>query len=267
MNYEQGLERLKQQAQGTAWYMDFALYEGRLRDNLERGRRYGTAPQLLAERFEIIDQLNRLSNDHTGVSFVDLCQDSNRASHPTPKADAPLPSDDRAIDRGPAVFTFRSDPPPSNVHIDIHTNLYISYSGQDKTYLDELHSHLEFYVRSGAVSYWDDTKVGPGAVRQQEMKKALWSAKKAILLVSAAYLASDAIAAHELPFLLAGARRGDLMLLNVIVRPCAFARSELNAFRSFNDPEQPVMAMSDSQREDLWHRLAETVASPLNLSL
>src|SRR5690242_7056602 len=49
MDYEQGLERLKQEAKGTDWLAEFDLYEFRLRDNLSRERRYGTTEQIRAE--------------------------------------------------------------------------------------------------------------------------------------------------------------------------------------------------------------------------
>src|SRR5262249_45005030 len=73
MNYERGLEQLMQQARGTSWQEECALYEARLRDNLHQERRYGTTEQTRSDRAQIVEQLNRLAYEHLQVSFVDLC--------------------------------------------------------------------------------------------------------------------------------------------------------------------------------------------------
>jgi WD40 repeat protein len=72
MNYEQGLEQLKQRLHGTTMEQDFLVYEARLRENLHNERLYGTREQYLSERAQIIDQLNRLAQQ-VNVSFNDLC--------------------------------------------------------------------------------------------------------------------------------------------------------------------------------------------------
>src|SRR5437773_2268971 len=77
MGYERGLEQLTQQARGTSWFQECALYEGRLRDNLNEERRYGTTEQTRSNRAQILDQLNLLAYEHLKVSFVDLCIGKN----------------------------------------------------------------------------------------------------------------------------------------------------------------------------------------------
>jgi tetratricopeptide (TPR) repeat protein len=73
LNYEYGLDRLKQRVSGTERYREFLTYEARLRENLGRERLYGTTEQVRASRAEIIDQLNGLVEELINVSFNDLC--------------------------------------------------------------------------------------------------------------------------------------------------------------------------------------------------
>jgi hypothetical protein len=96
MDYERGLTELKDHLQGDA-RREFNVHEARLRENLDRERRYGSTETTRAERAAILDALNRLALAHLNVSFNDLCQ-------PTPPSGAypthgPAPtSDTRAID-------------------------------------------------------------------------------------------------------------------------------------------------------------------------
>ena len=73
MDFERGLDALKQIAKGAPWYGDFTLQEARLRENLAQARRYGDHQTLKAERAQIVEQLNTLALTHLNISFTDLC--------------------------------------------------------------------------------------------------------------------------------------------------------------------------------------------------
>lgn len=73
MDYERGLERLKQLAEGTDWYQDITPHETTLLDRLHDERLYGPAPQTHQELMRAVDQLNRLAFKCLGISFNDLC--------------------------------------------------------------------------------------------------------------------------------------------------------------------------------------------------
>ena len=72
MDYEQGLEQLKQRLQGTTWEPEFLVYEQRLRENLHNERLYGSNEQIRSDRARIIDQLNRLARQ-ININFNNLC--------------------------------------------------------------------------------------------------------------------------------------------------------------------------------------------------
>ena len=72
LDYENGLRRLKQQL-GNEDDRDFRVFESRLRDCMERERRYAPNENTRHIKAEIVDSLNQLAMDRVGVSFNELC--------------------------------------------------------------------------------------------------------------------------------------------------------------------------------------------------
>lgn len=149
----------------------------------------------------------------------------------------------------------------------VRTKVFISYSHKDKKFLDELHRHVRFLERAGKVNSWDDTKIAPGSQWHEEIKKAIASAKVAVLLVSADFLASEFIAEDELPLLLAAAKQEGAIILPVIVSSCLFAESNIAQFQAINSPSKPLREMSPGQRDEVWVQVAQLIEEQLKLLL
>ena len=79
--------------------------------------------------------------------------------------------------------------------------------------------------RSFGIERWDDTRLQTGRWRDQ-IERAIDSAKVAILLVSADFLASDFIENEELPPLLDKAQRKGTVILPVILTSCLFTETK-----------------------------------------
>lgn len=247
MDYERGLARLKQIVSNTAQEQDFLTYEARLRESLHDEGLYGSNEQIRADRARIIGGLNRLAA-HFGTSFNDLCLlPGNTPSFQTP------PKPNNATNQNAQPQPLRATPTSQR------TIAYISFHPRDKAYLEELHTCLDQFARK---AYWDRTKIMPGADQQKEITTALNSTKVAILLVSADFLAAeppDYIATYELPALLQATHSEEIILLSVIVRPCAFAYSDLRLFQPVNPPNQPLSDLNQSKRAKIWLQVAEQV--------
>ena len=130
------------------------------------------------------------------------------------------------------------------------TQIFVSYSHTDTDWLKRLQVHLKPLERTGAIEWWDDTQILPGMVWRDEIEKALNAADIAVLLVSADFLASDFIANHELPPLLAAAQDKGLTILSLIVSPSQFENMpELSRFQAVNPPSQPLIGLSKAEQD------------------
>lgn len=143
------------------------------------------------------------------------------------------------------------------------TKIFISYSHNDVADLQRLQVHLKPLEREGLVERWDDTRIRTGQRWKDEIEKALASAKVAVLLVSADFLASDFINEVELPSLLTAAQEEGLVIMPVILSPCRFKQSSLSQFQAVNPTDKPLNSLSRSEQEALWVRLTEDIESVL----
>jgi tetratricopeptide (TPR) repeat protein len=144
------------------------------------------------------------------------------------------------------------------------SKVFISYSHDDKVYLDRLQKHLRPHVRSGALPVWVDTQLKAGDEWKKEIEAALDAAQVAILLVSVSFLASDFVAEEELPRLLTAAEERGVVIVPVILTPCSFRRSSLKKYQTINNPARPLSLMPDGEHDVVWDRLVERVLEALD---
>src|SRR5205823_3965869 len=117
--------------------------------------------------------------------------------------------------------------------------VFISYSHKDAEWLERLRVHLSPVEREGIIDLWDDTRIEAGVQWKEAIMDALETARVAVLLISADFLASDFIAEHELPTLLARAKEGGTTIIPIILSPSLFTSTDLGTFQSINAPNQP----------------------------
>lgn len=129
------------------------------------------------------------------------------------------------------------------------TRVFISYSREDFKWRDQLCKHLEPLRRDQKIDVWDDRKIRPGDVWEEEIKKAIDSAKMAVVLISKNYFASDFISSVELPLLLAAAKKERTPLIQVIIGTCDIGE-ELSGFQSVNPPSKPLEGMRNEVKRD-----------------
>src|SRR5687767_3885641 len=126
--------------------------------------------------------------------------------------------------------------------------VFVSYSHQDAEWLERFKIHLKPLEREGRIAVWDDTQIKAGEKWRSAIENSLASARAAVLLVSADFLASDFVAANELPPLLAAAEKHGCVILPLIVKPCRFTNTEgLKEFQAVNPPSRPLIKMSENE--------------------
>lgn len=143
------------------------------------------------------------------------------------------------------------------------TRVFISYSQKDEEHVQRLKTHFAHYERKGMIEIWDETKIAPGALWQEEIRKAIARTKVVLLLVSADYLASQWVTENELPPLLHAAYTEGATIIPVIVSACAFADSELARFQTVNSPEKPLSSLRWDERETIWATVAQMVSGAM----
>jgi len=94
--------------------------------------------------------------------------------------------------------------------------VFISYSHQNRSYIDRLMVHLKPLAKKGLLDIWEDRKIKTGDKWQKEIEKALSDASIAILMISADFMASDFIVDNELPPLLTKADVNGTKILPVL---------------------------------------------------
>jgi hypothetical protein len=93
------------------------------------------------------------------------------------------------------------------------------------------------------------------------LNEAIDTSDGAILLISGDFLNSDFIQAKELPRLFAAKEQRKILFFPVNVRPSPVKLSkDLAQFQMFNNPDQPLSAMSEWEVEKELTRLTEEIA-------
>ncbi len=138
--------------------------------------------------------------------------------------------------------------------------IFISYSHVDERWLRRLQIHLKPLKETFQTEIWSDKQLQPGTNWRSEIQAAIASSQICIALISADFLASDFITQDELPPLLHGATTGGKKVLFLIVGPSLFEKLDnLSVFQAFNDPQRPLLAMSDYEQEAKFSELSSYV--------
>ena len=138
--------------------------------------------------------------------------------------------------------------------------IFISYSHKDHEYLDRLMIHLRPLEKQRLIDPWVDTRLLAGDKWKKEIEKALRSAKVAVLMVSADFLASDFIIDNELPPLLQAAEHNGTLIIPVILKPCRFTREKtLREFQAINPPDEPLCLLNENERELVYDTIAQRI--------
>jgi hypothetical protein len=142
----------------------------------------------------------------------------------------------------------------------LRNEIFISYSHKDAYWLERLQVHLKPYLREDSTQAWDDTKIRAGDRWKETINQALASAKVAVLLVSADFLASTFIYEEELPYLLQAANEKQVTMIPVAVHPCGWKTTPLKSIQWANNPDAPLSQLDATKREAELARIAELIA-------
>jgi hypothetical protein len=139
------------------------------------------------------------------------------------------------------------------------SHVFVSYNHNDVRWVKRLRVHLKPLEKRYGIVVWDYTQIRPGAKWREETENAMDSARVAILLITADFLASDFIRNDELPRLLRAAETDGTVILPIIVSPSTFSQTSLANFQSVNDPSRPLNGLSKEAQEAIFVRVSQVV--------
>lgn len=131
---------------------------------------------------------------------------------------------------------------------NMRDQIFISYSSENKKWLQMLELYLKPLIASHKIKVWSDTQIQPGEQWKQEIDDALSSTRVAVLLVSPEFLASEFIGKVELPFLLEASNKGEIQILWIAVSPSAYKYTEIARFQAAIDPKEPLDTLTKAER-------------------
>lgn len=101
-------------------------------------------------------------------------------------------------------------------------SLVFSYSHADEALRNELEKHLSPLKRMGKISTWHDRRIIPGQVFEHQIDQYFSEADIVLLLISSDFIASDYCYQVEMVNAMERHRRGDAVVIPVILRECAW---------------------------------------------
>jgi len=151
----------------------------------------------------------------------------------------------------------------------LENSLFISYGHIDMVptnWLERLKLYLAPLRREELIDIWDDSRIKVGSHWRAEIKGGMERASAAILLVGPGFIASEFIQDHELPTLLTAAQTRGVKIYPIVVGFCAYKRSVLEPYQSFNDPEKPLEILSIAEQNKTLNEVSLLVDKDIRLS-
>jgi TIR domain len=148
----------------------------------------------------------------------------------------------------------------------LRTGIFISYSHRDEGWREKVETFLRGALYGEEIRIWSDHQIPPGQSWSDEIEGAIASARVAILLVSANFLASPFIRDYELPRLLEVAHTESLVIYWIPISASNFEDTPLAKLQAASDPKRPLDALPAPQQRVVLAEITKTVVAAVNVS-
>jgi internalin A len=136
-------------------------------------------------------------------------------------------------------------------------NVFISYSKEDKGYLNTLLTHLKPLAREGLIETWSDRDLRAGEEWDKTIKGQLLRADLILLLVSSDALATDYIWDTELKMAIARHEQGQARVVPIILRPCLWSVAPFAKLNALPNKGVPISKHDDP--DEAWENIAQQI--------
>jgi hypothetical protein len=124
----------------------------------------------------------------------------------------------------------------------------VSYTRRDIEFFKDLSAHLEILRRKGTIEFWDEGRIRAGDKWEEAIKTQTRQARIFIFLVSPEFLSSDFVWQWDLTDVLERQKRGEVVVIPVIVRPCSWRESPIGSLQVLPSDGRPVASSLDPDR-------------------
>ncbi|UCE61188.1 MAG: GTP-binding protein [Phycisphaerales bacterium] len=125
-------------------------------------------------------------------------------------------------------------------------DVFISYAHADGEWLQRFNIMLKPLVRDGRITTWSDEDISASHLWREEIDRSLKMARSGLLLVSPAFLASDFIMKHEVPYLLRAHEEGRTRIIFAVLSECFWNETPLKDIQAAHDPGKPLDGLPDA---------------------
>jgi small GTP-binding protein len=130
-------------------------------------------------------------------------------------------------------------------------DVFISYAHDDSKRLGDFNRMLSPVVRDGRIQTWCDIDISPSQGWRAEIDRAMKMAKSGLLLVSQAFLDSDFIMSHELPYMLRAREEGKAQLFIAILDQCMWEQTPIGEIQAAHDAGEPLYELPKKKRDKI----------------
>ena len=133
---------------------------------------------------------------------------------------------------------------------------FVAYSRADSEKVAKLMTHLKALQREGVIEVWHDRQLTPGEAWDLRIRTQLAAADIVILCVSPDLLVNDYVQDVEIPAAIRRHNGGNVTVIPVIFRECAWQHSALGAFQGLPDDD---LTVHDYEREDKLDKVLKAI--------
>jgi Effector-associated domain 1/TIR domain len=131
--------------------------------------------------------------------------------------------------------------------------VFYSYARADEALREELETHLALLKRQGLIEPWKQIEAGQES--DGELKRKLAEAELVLLLVSPKFMASDGIWDTQLTPALERRKRGEVVVVPIIVKPTELQGTELMKLQALPRDGKPVASWPS--QDEAWVDVAK----------
>jgi len=130
--------------------------------------------------------------------------------------------------------------------------VFISYAHEDEFYKKELEKRLIPFLRDSAlIESWSDGEILGGEEWDQAIKQEIENSQVILFLVSPDFIASEYIQDVEINKALDRYRKGEVIIIPIILRPTDYSDLEISRFQALPKDGKPISTWKD--QDEAWY--------------